>query len=296
MAENKSGQPGAASQKVTQRAKKAEPAVKKAAQTIKKPRTVAVATPTGGSTVGLRIGAVALWLLALVCEAFAVMALLEYFFPPFGLSPMSFLIGMIVLDLVLTILAAQLWKKANHIKPMSEKRGKLLFYLWNELGVIMACICFLPLIVLLLKNDKLDKKTKTIATVCAIIALLISGTVSADWNPITAEQKEEAEAQITTNVYWTQFGHKYHLKWSADGEEENCCSYLRGKEPYEGSVTQAIEAGRTSICSYCAAHYADEMGLELEDLNVEGRDAVEEPGLDINPGTQNHTQSNTEGE
>ncbi|MBO4211861.1 MAG: hypothetical protein J5878_04310 [Oscillospiraceae bacterium] len=296
MAENKTTKAEAAPKKVTQSAKKAEPAVKKAAQTIKKPQTIAVTSPTGGSTVGLRIGAVALWLLALICEAFAVMALLEYFFPPFGMSPMAFLIGMIVLDLAFTILAAQLWKKANHIKPMSEKRGKLLFYLWNELGVIMACICFLPLIVLLLKNDKLDKKTKAIATVCAMIALLISGTVSADWNPITAEQKEEAEAQITTNVYWTQFGHKYHLKWSADGDEESCCTYLRGKEPYEGTVTQAIEAGRTSICAYCAAHYAAEMGLELEDLNVEDRDTAEQPGLNIKPGTQNDTQSNTEDE
>ena len=300
MAENKTGKPESAPKKVTQSAKKAEPAARKTAQTIKKPQTIAVTTPTGGSTVGLRIGAVALWLLALVCEAFAVMALLEYFFPPFGMSPMAFLIGMIVLDLAFTIFAAQLWKKANHIKPMSEKRGKLLFYLWNELGVIMACICFIPMIVILLKNDKLDKKTKTIATVCAIIALLISGTVSADWNPITAEQKEEAEAQITTNVYWTQFGHKYHLKWSADGDEESCCSYLRGKEPYEGTVTQAIEAGRTSICSYCAAHYAAEMGLELEDLNVEDRDNAEQPALNINEGSQdppqNDTQTSTEGE
>ena len=264
-----------AAKKVTQTAQKAAPAVKKPAQTIKPQQTIAVTTPTGGSTVGLRIGAVVLWLLAIVCEVFAIMALLEYFFPPFGLSPLAFLIIMIVLDLAFAILAAQLWKKANHIKPMSEKRGKLLFYLWNELGVIMACICFIPLIVLLLKNDKLDKKTKTIAAIVAIVALLITGTASADWNPITAEQKEEAEAQITTNVYWTEFGHKYHLKWSADGEEATCCTYLRGKEPYEGTVTQAIEAGRTAICSYCAAHYAEEMGLELTDLNVEGLETVE---------------------
>ncbi|MBQ1372003.1 MAG: hypothetical protein IIY70_03640, partial [Oscillospiraceae bacterium] len=98
MAENKTGKPESAPKKVTQSAKKAEPAARKTAQTIKKPQTIAVTTPTGGSTVGLRIGAVALWLLALVCEAFAVMALLEYFFPPFGMSPMAFLIGMIVLD------------------------------------------------------------------------------------------------------------------------------------------------------------------------------------------------------
>ena len=159
--------------------KAAEPAKKPAA--AKKPQTVITPNkPTGGSTVGLRIGACVLWLLAIVCEVFAIMALLEYFYPPFNMT--LFLIIAIVLDMVFAIIAAQLWKKANHIKPMSEKRGKFLFYLWNELGVIMACICFIPLIVLLLKNDKLDKKTKLIATIVAVVALLITGVASADFN------------------------------------------------------------------------------------------------------------------
>ena len=269
----------AAPQKAAEAAKKAEPAAKKAAETAqkaepaKKPQQTIVTPnkPTGGSTTGLRIGAIVLWVLAIVCEVFAIMALLEYFYPPFGMSPLVFLIIMIVLDLVFAILAAQLWKKANHIKPMSEKRGKFLFYVWNELGVIMACICFIPLIILVLKNDKLDKKSKTIAAIVAIVALLITGVASADFNPITAEQKQEAEAQITTDVYWTQFGHKYHLNI----DEETGCPHIRNSSTiYKGSVTEAIEGGRTTICSYCAAHYAEEMGLQLEQLNVEDKDAV----------------------
>ena len=43
---------------------------------------------------------------------------------------------------------------------------------------------------------------------------------------------------------------------------------------FKGSVTEAIESGRTAICSYCAAHYAEEMGLELANLNVEDKDSV----------------------
>ena len=278
--------------KVTDTAKQAADAPKKVSQTAKKPQqTIAVTTPTGGSTVGLRIGAVVLWILAIVCEVFAIMALMKYFVPPFGMSMLVFLIIMIVLDMAFAILAAQLWKKANHIKPMSEKRGKFLFYVWNELGVIMACICFIPLIVLLLKSDKLDKKTKTIAAIVAAVALLITGVASADFHPITAEQKEEAEAQITTNVYWTEFGHKYHLKWSPDDSDEPCCPYISGKEPYEGTVTQAIELGRTAICSYCASHYAEEMGLQLQELNVEDKDAVA-PEVNVNPGTPAETGGN----
>ncbi len=226
--------------------------VKKEAEAPKKPQTVVTPNkPTGGSTVGLRIGAVVMWLLAIVCEVFAIMAAMKYFIPPFGMSPLVFLIIMIVIDMALAIGAAQLWKKANHIKPMSEKRGKFLFYLWNELGVIMACICFIPLIILLLKNDKLDKKTKTIAAIVAAVALLITGAASADYNPISAEQKEEAEASISQDVYWTQFGHKYHL----NADEENGCSHIRKSSTlYKGSVTEAIEAGRTAICSDCKAN------------------------------------------
>lgn len=250
--------------------KAAEPA-KKAVEPEKKPaakKTQTVITPnkpTGGSTVGLRIGAVLLWIVAIVCEVFAIMALLEYFYPPFNMT--LFLIIAIVLDMGFAIFAAQLWKKANHIKPMSEKRGKFLFYLWNELGVIMACICFIPLIVLLLKNDKLDKKTKTIAAIVAIVALLITGVASADFNPITAEQKEEAEQQITGDVYWTQFGHKYHIY-------EDCSSTKNSSTLYKGSVTEAIESGRTAICQFCA-NRAEKEGMDLSHMNVEGRDAAE---------------------
>ena len=55
-------------EKAAETAKKAAPA-KKPQQTIVTPNK-----PTGGSTIGLRIGAVALWILAIVCEVFAIMA------------------------------------------------------------------------------------------------------------------------------------------------------------------------------------------------------------------------------
>ena len=286
---NKDKKDGEPVKKAAETAKKAEPAAKKAAETVKKTETAAkkpqqtIVTPnkpTGGSTIGLRIGAVVLWLLAIVCEVFAIMALLQYFIPPFGMSMLVFLIIMIVLDLAFAILGAQLWKKANHIKPMSEKRGKFLFYVWNELGVIMACICFIPLIILLLKNKNLDKKTKIIAVIVAIVALLISGAASADYNPITAEEKEQAEEQLSdVNVYWTQFGHKYHLNI----DEEGGCPYVRDSAKiFTGPVTEAIESGRTAICSYCASHYAAQMGLQLESLNVEGDVGKEAGGGDLN--------------
>ena len=243
----------------TKAADKTKETVTNATETVKKttakqtapkqaaPKQQTVITPnkpTGGSTVGLRIGACVLWLLAIVCEAFAIMVLMEYYIPPFNMNAMTFLIIMIVLDMALAIIAAQLWKKANHIKPMSEKRGKFLFYLWNELGVIMAIICFLPLIIFLLKDKKLDKKTKIIATVVAIVAMLVAGVASAEFNPISAEEKKSAENLITQDVCWTAGGHKYHI-------DDNCQS-IRNSDYYKGTVKEAIESGKGTLCAFCA--------------------------------------------
>ena len=288
----------AAAQKAAETVKKAEPAAKKTAETVKKAETAAkkpqqtIVTPnkpTGGSTIGLRIGAIVLWLVAIAFEILAILAITKDFTIQFthngNTNLWIILIGCIVLDLACCILAAQLWKKANHIKPMSEKRGKFLFYLWNELGVIMVCICFIPLIILLLKNKKLDGKMKTIVSIVAIVAMLIAGVASADFNPITAEEKDAAEDQITTDVYWTQFGHKYHLNI----DEEGGCPYVRDSATIiKGSVTEAIESGRTAICSYCARTYAEAMGLQLTSLNVEGDGAKEAvtPSLNINTGSE----------
>ena len=229
----------------------------------KKGRKIVQAEPVKGSSAGYRAGAIVLWILALACEFAAIMALTKNFTIRFtqngNTNMLILLIGFIVLDFIFAVVAAQLWKKANRIKPMSEK-NKFLFYLWSEMGVIMACICFIPLIVLLLKSNKLDKKTKTIVTAVAAAALLIAGVASADFHPVSAEQKAEAEQEITEDVYWTTFGHKYHL-------DVDCQAIVNSNTVYEGTVTEAIESGRTAICSFCAKRHADE--LDLDALNVE---------------------------
>lgn len=245
--------------KATETAKKAEP-VKKAASAAQKAtepaRNDSVKAARSKRALPYRIGAIVLWILALGFEVLAIMALLGNFtirFTHNGSTNMwILLIGCIVLDMILAILAAQLWKKANRISPMSEKRGKFLFYLWNELGVIMACICFIPLIVLLLKNDKLDKKTKTIVTAIAAAALLITGLTSAEYHPMSEEKLDSAETAFEgVDVYWTQFGHVFHL-------DPDHCYHLKDKDYYVGTVTEAIDSGKTRICSYCESHASDE--------------------------------------
>ena len=89
-----------------------------------------------------------------------------------------------------------------------------------------------------------------------------------------AEQKAEAEQTITEDVYWTPFGHKYHL-------DLDCGAIVNSNTVYEGSVTEAIESGRTAICSFCANRHGE---LELDKLNVEDQvdkigDVIEDLGV-----------------
>ena len=208
--------------------KKVEAVEEAAEQPRKKEQKVVQAEPVKGSAAGYRIGAIVLWLLAITCEILAILALTKNFTIRFtqngNTNMLILLIGLIVLDF------------------------------------IMACICFIPLIILLLKNNKLDKKTKTLVTIIAAVALLIAAVASADFNPVSAEQKAEAESTITDDVYWTTFGHKYHM-------DLDCQAIVNSSTVYQGTVTEAIESGRSTLCSFCAKRHADE--LDLDALNVE---------------------------
>lgn len=86
----------------------------------------AAAPAKSGSTVGLRIGSVVLWAVAIACEVLCILLLNGTFYVP--ISMMAALIIGIVIDLVCVVVAAMLWKKANRIKPMKEGRqqGRLL--------------------------------------------------------------------------------------------------------------------------------------------------------------------------
>ncbi|MEG2931665.1 MAG: hypothetical protein RR825_07745, partial [Ruthenibacterium sp.] len=149
-------------------------------------RTVKDAKPVGNAS-GLRVGAIVLWVAAIVFEVVGFLivngTITLHFMPT-----LYQIIAVIVLDLACVIIGAQLWKKANHIAPASEA-NKVKFWLWNNMGVIVCVIAFVPFVILLLTNKNLDKKTKTIASVVAVIALLIGGVSSYDFNPVSVEQQ-----------------------------------------------------------------------------------------------------------
>ncbi|MBR5340409.1 MAG: hypothetical protein IK151_00630 [Erysipelotrichaceae bacterium] len=198
-----------------------------------------------GNASGLRVGAVVLWVVALALEVCALMVFLGKLDLRF-IPQMAQLIGFLVLDLIAVIVGAQLWKKANHIDPVSEE-NEVKFWLWNNMGVIACAICFFPFIILVLTNKDADKKTKTIATVAAVICLLIGGVASYDFNPVSAEQKAAAVDTLGgTTVYWTTFGKVYHT--------HDDCSHLNQSETLTyGTVEQAIAANRVRLCKTCAS-------------------------------------------
>ena len=221
----------------------------------------ALMNQTHQSTAGLRIGAIVLWLLAIGFEILALLVAVEKFAPKF-LDKMPLwvpVVVLLVLDLICLIIGSQLWKKANHINPMSEK-NKALFWLWNNLGLIVAVLAFVPFIVILATNKDADPKIKKIGAIVAAVALLIGGASSVDWNPVSKEQKEAAMEAITTTVYWTntRSGKAYHT-------HEDCQTLNQTDELVAGTVEQAIASNRVKLCYFCAKRDGLEDKVATED-------------------------------
>ena len=200
-----------------------------------------------------RILAVILWLVAIFFEVIGILRLngtIEWFQ---NLSVTTFLIICIILDLAFFIPGSLLWKKANHIDPVSEK-NKTKFWIVNNLGVILSVLAFLPLIIFVLLNKDLDKKSKTIVSVVAIIALLIAGVSSYDFNPVSSEQLAKAESEVEAvgkvakdgkyYVYWAPHSKKYHV-------DPDCPAFSQSETVYEGTVKQAFEHNLTEPCRRC---------------------------------------------
>ena len=197
---------------------------------------------------GFRIGAWVLWLLGIAFEALAILILNKTMYVPPEKFTMFFY-GALAVDLLAVVIASQLWKKANHIDPASEA-NKAKFVLHNNLGVIMSIIAFLPVLILLLTNKDLDKKTKKIASIVAAAALVIASLASVDYHPVSQEQLAEAKEDVVQNafdgstVYWTQFGKSYHY-------DPNCHTIRNSKNVYYGTIDEAFEAKRADPCDFC---------------------------------------------
>lgn len=226
------------------------------------------ATPKEGAKTK-RIIAVLLWLVGICFEVIGILRLKGTIDWLPSVSEMAFLIGCLVLDGIAVIIGSQLWKKANHIDPASEKNPTK-FWIQNNLGSIISVIAFLPIIIFVLTDKEMDKKNKTIVTVIAVILLLVTGLTSYDWNPVSQEQLSRAEQEVLlsgnydTNedgepiVYWAEHSKKYHV-------DKDCPALQNSENVYFGTVRAAYEKGLTDPCRRCI-HEIEE---ESESENVE---------------------------
>ncbi len=211
-----------------------------------------------------RLFAGLLWLGAIVAQVFAIRMFLSAVNS--GQSPVNmWVIGLIVLDLILVFAGSVLWKKSNRLDPPSEK-NKFLFYMQNQLGVVMAFVAFLPLILFILTNKKVDGKSKAILGSIAGIALVIAGIGGFESNMASVEKYTEETNMVealtgTNNVYWTKSGGRYHLYED--------CSYIKNStEKMNGTVAESYETkGIDQLCSRCKDRKMKEDGMSEESLN-----------------------------
>lgn len=195
----------------------------------------------------LRIFALIAWILAMAGQAFAIFRLLSN-------ETLVWLIVVIAIILVLAITGSTLWRKANRLDPASEK-DKVKFFVQNQLGAILGVLAFLPLVILILTNKNLDGKTKGIAGVIAVVAMLAAGLTGVDFNQPSIEQyTEQINEQTSTlkklnfdndNVYWTRAGNKYHIFED--------CQHIRGRDQItNGTVEESWEQkGISELCKTC---------------------------------------------
>ncbi len=223
---------------------------------------------------GKRKNTVIFRILAFVCWALAAVAMYLPYIGlnlPFGAVRILFLDANnwvpVIIDIIvagiLCVVGARLWVYANHIHP-TKSHNKVVQFIWNQLGVIMAGIIFAPLAIILIINRK-DLPQKTKAIVAAVLALVFVGASagSADYHPVTQDKVDETVQHLTEEaegygftdgdgVRWTKYGNCYHIF--------SDCQSIRNSNPdncTDGTIEEAVESNRARLCSFCIKRYSE---------------------------------------
>lgn len=202
-----------------------------------------------------RIVAIILWVLGVLMEVVAINFMNGNIYLP-KFTQQTWLIIFLVADFIFVVIGSQLWKRANHINPPSEA-NKAEYWLQTEAGVIVAIIAFAPIVFVLLNDKKLDKKTRQLVSIIAVVCLAVAGLTGIDFHPTTQEDYDAAAKNAAelgssstgqasdVTVYWTTFGHVYHLN-------PDCQAIKNSTTIYSGTLADAFAAKRSTECEFCA--------------------------------------------
>lgn len=202
-----------------------------------------------GKAIQFRIFAAIFWVLAIGLEAFAIFWILkpgldEVSFPD---SALYWLIGLLVVIGILAWAGSFFWKKANRLDPAS-RQNKFMFFVQNQLGVIITIIAFLPIIILIFMNKDMDGKQKGIAGGIAIALMIAVGLLSAEFDPVSTESMDERVTEVVAltgknEVVWTTHGKVYHLCDAvSDVNRESSDMTI-----FTGTVEDAVAAGKSRL-------------------------------------------------
>ena len=216
-----------------------------------------------------RIWAIVCWIIAIAFEVIGILKLTHVIDWSPSLSLTYFLLICLGLDLLFFIPGSLLWKKANHIDPISEK-NKTKFWMWNNLWTILSVLAFLPIIIFIFTSKDLDKKSKKLVGGIAIAALVVAGLASYDYNPVSSEQLERAEKEVlqvspSGTVYWATYSKKYHV-------DKDCPAFSNSETVYEGTVRDAYERWLTDPCRRCIPEYHEDEDADNTKIETKNED------------------------
>lgn len=211
-----------------------------------------------------RCFAVICWIIAIIFEVIWILKLSNVIDWFNWLELKYFLLIIIWLDLIFFIIWSLLWKKANHIDPISEQ-NKTKFRMWNNLWTLLSVLAFLPMIIFVFFSKDLDKNSKWLVWGIAIVALTIAWISSYDFNPVSSEQLLRAEQEVlqvspSWTVYWAPHSKKYHV-------DRDCPAFSNSETVYEWTVRDAYERNLTDPCRRCIPEYRWDDNINTEEIS-----------------------------
>ncbi len=132
------------------------------------------------SPLGPQLGAWVLWVVGLALQCAGVLYATDVLnIPGVELPTALVVIVAFVIDLALVLVATSLWKKASRRAAQAKGASGASAGRGSAVGVVMACIAFVPMILFFLTAKNADKKTVGIGAVGAlvVVAALVAASV-----------------------------------------------------------------------------------------------------------------------